>query len=263
MNIADSFVSNYAWIFAVLPIIAWLLSFRRRVDQDDRDHEALTNIHREMKKIKLVRETSYAIFFIPSILVVWGGLSLFSSVFNAFTELEGVYVFRTNIVFLAVPSIFLGVFLAMLPARILSIYRLGDGIYRDYERLESKSRFNAKRFGWLLFIIYGIPTLFLALSSFNTYVRITPDEFIFNDVLGFGEKSYRFDQISEVNIWDSCVRQNGKRTNARSVIVFDDGYEYRFINSTAKIDFLYQKHIIEYMTRDNSSTIDFNIRNGC
>ncbi len=149
-----------------------------------------------------------------------------------------------------IPALFLALFIASIPLHYLFLGLLGRRRYAEYTEYGNQK---FKIDSWKLFRYLGyllLPLcLVLTVLAFDTYARVTERSFVVNAFLGIGEKSYRFNQLVELELIESFEAPNGDIVRRPYYVVsFDDGEAYDFRKSPLELDLEQQRRLVLFLS---------------
>jgi hypothetical protein len=157
------------------------------------------------------------------------------------------------------PAILLGLFPAIIPVHYVLLFLLGSKRYEEFtEYGNQKHRFDAsKATKRMIMVFVTVPVAFI-LFSFDSYARVTEQEFVANRFWGIGEKTYSFDDIEHLELVKSSKAPNGNIVyNKYFIIAFNDGSKYNFHWAMHDLSYEKQREIVNFLSQ--KTAIDIHI----
>jgi hypothetical protein len=158
------------------------------------------------------------------------------------------------------PAIFISIFLAAIPMHYLYLSILGRERYAEYtEYTNLKHGMD----GWILlrYMAYVMLPICICFSllAIDSYLRVTEEKFISNDLLSLGAREYEFGEIERIDLTKSFKAPNGNIVHRSFYsILFIDGYEFSFDSSVSEIDFDKQQEVISYILENSTAEVKVN-----
>ena len=204
-----------------------------------------------------VAATCLFIFFATLIgFALWQSLVLLAELLASRLG-HNVFLILQPGVALALPSIFLAIFLAGIPLHFLYLRLLGPERYAQYiEYGNQKLGVNSwKLLRHMAYVIVPLCVIFTALTL-DSYVRITESKIGINPFFGIGEKEYSFEDVRNLKLVKSFKAPNGNIVyRPYFVISFADGTEFNFHKTLFDTNIKEQERIAVFISHKSNRTI--------
>lgn len=242
-----------------VPIFIGLIGKVKSLQPIKKTEKDFDQLAKEYSKWEMFALVPFFIFT-PSIgFLIWYFLDLLST--NIISTLgESVYVFPPITAVWALPAIFMSTFLATIPMHYLYLGLLGKQRYSEYSEYGNlkHSMDSWKVLRYMAFVCVPVCIAFSSLAL-DSYLRVTEDTFVANDLLSLGEREYNFDEIQSIELTKSFKAPNGNIVHrSYYAIEFKDGYVFEFDNSLSGVGFEQQQEIISYITKKSTALVKVN-----
>jgi hypothetical protein len=226
------------------------------VKKTEKDFDQLAKEYSKWEMFALVP----LFIFTPAIgFLIWYFLDLASrSILSSLGE--NIFLFPPTTAVWALPAIFMSIFLAAIPMHYLYLGLLGKQRYSEYTEYGNlkHSMDSWKVLRYMAYVCIPICIAFSGLAL-DSYIRVTEDTFVSNDLLSLGERAHNFDEIESIELTKSFKAPNGNIVRrSYYAIEFKDGYIYDFDNSLSELGFEEQREIISYITKGSTALIKVN-----
>ena len=155
------------------------------------------------------------------------------------------------------PSFLLAIFAAAVPLHYLYRYILGEEGYKEYTIY---GNVKYKMDGWKTLSYMAILSVSVVAIVFplmlDSYVRITNEGFVVNRFFSLGEEKYPFSRINRIVRVKSFVRASGKIVKPYHEIHFEDGYVWSFHDNAHDVNWVKEKEIISYLSKNITTKIE-------
>jgi len=242
-----------------VPIIMGLFSKVNSLQPVIKTEKDFAQLAKEYSKWESFALVPFFIFTPLIGLLTWYLLNLISK--RIISNLgESLYLFQPETAILAIPAIFMSIFLAAIPMHFLYLGLLGKQRYVEYTEYGNlKNKFDSwKLLRYMAYVCVPICVVFSGLAL-DSYLRITESSFVSNDFLSVGEKRHSFDEIQLIELTKSFKAPNGNiLRRPYYTIEFTDGYDFNFKNSVIQVEFEQQQEIISYIEKSSSALVKVN-----
>nr|WP_086939553.1 hypothetical protein [Thaumasiovibrio occultus] len=232
--------------FFMLFVTVWWSS--RRDKNAPWDKAKYQHIEANASRIELYASSSFMLFSCLIGVMLWAALKFTSDLLMLRVE-DSVFVFPPSAAVWFLPAIFAAMFLSVLPSRWLVSRVCGKNSYNDYYAyLGYKHGMDYTRFMKRLSVLCAVPIVTFTLAAFDSYIRVTHDTFVVNDLFSIGERHYSFQDIRSVYVKEAYTDEDGTSYKPNTKISFKDGYVYNFHVSMTQVDFEQQRKIAHHIT---------------
>lgn len=200
------------------------------------------------------------IVFVAAIgLILWKALNLLSTLQLSYVD-KGVYFISQPPVIWALPSLFLAIFLSVIPLHYLYRKLLGVKRYAEYTEYGNQ-KFGVNSLKLLIYMGYIIIPICLAFTilSLDHYARINKSSVAINRFFSIGETEYDFSQIQSIELTKSFKAPNGNIVKKPHFVVhFNDNTSLNLNSAMYELSFEQQQDAATYISSNALKKITIN-----
>lgn len=242
-----------------VPILMGLIGKVKSLQPVKKTEKNLDQLAKEYSKWEMFSLVPFLIFTPLIGFLIWYFLDLASKIIIS-NLAESVYIFPPTTAVWALPAIFMSIFLAAIPMHYLYLGLLGKQRYSEYTEYGNlkHSMDSWKVLRYMAYVCMPVCIAFAGLAL-DSYLRVTGDAFISNDLLSLGERAHNFNEIESIELTKSFKAPNGNIVRrSYYAIEFKDGYIFEFNNSVSEVDFEQQREVISYITKNSTALVKVN-----
>lgn len=197
------------------------------------------------------------IFFAAAIgLALWKSLMLLAEL-QAFRLGHSEFLIYQPSIALALPSLFLAIFLSGIPVHFLYSRLLGPDRYAEYTEYGNQ-KFGVNSWKLLRYMAYvAVPVcVIFTFLTLDSYVRVTESRIGVNSFFGVGEREYTFKEVEFLKLVKSFKAPNGNIVyKPHFIIGFADGSEFNFHRTLHETSIKEQEGITRFVSYKSKQRI--------